>query len=154
MFRSRPWIFSGVNSPSGHKLSSPIVIPVFSGMTIEEPLSEGLHFGRGAIITSVTAVAVAVGYWGARNKLGIPASKVINSHFYAEINPEKCLSCGICADERCQVKAIEEGEEAYRVNLERCIGCGLCIRTCSGEAITLVHKDREKMMPPPVNEEA
>ncbi|MGC1403595.1 MAG: 4Fe-4S binding protein [Thermodesulfobacteriota bacterium] len=94
------------------------------------------------------------GVLGAINKLGIPASKVINSHYYAVIDPEKCLSCGICADERCQVKAIEEGEGAYRIDQERCIGCGLCISTCSGEAITLVHKDQEKIVPPPVNEEA
>ena len=94
------------------------------------------------------------GVLGAINKLGIPASKVINSHYYAEIDPEKCLSCGICADERCQVKAIEEGEGAYRIDPERCIGCGLCISTCSGEAISLVHKAQEKILPPPVNEEA
>ncbi len=50
------------------------------------------------------------------NKLGIPASKVINSHYYAEIDPEKCIQCGICADERCQVRAIEEGEESYRID--------------------------------------
>jgi Na+-translocating ferredoxin:NAD+ oxidoreductase subunit B len=93
------------------------------------------------------------GVLGGINKLGIPASKVIHSHYYAEIDPEKCLSCGICAEERCQVKAIEEGEEAYRIDPERCIGCGLCIRTCSGEAITLVHRDREKIVPPPISEE-
>jgi Na+-translocating ferredoxin:NAD+ oxidoreductase subunit B len=88
------------------------------------------------------------------NKLGFPASKVINSHYYAEIDPEKCLSCGTCADERCQVKAVEEGEEAYRVDPERCIGCGLCISTCSGEAIRLVPKDQEKRESPPISEEA
>jgi Fe-S-cluster-containing hydrogenase component 2 len=87
------------------------------------------------------------------NKLGIPASKVINSHYYAEIDPEKCLQCGICADERCQVKAIEEGEEAYHIIPERCIGCGLCISTCSGEAIQLVHKDPDQIVSPPINEE-
>lgn len=94
------------------------------------------------------------GVLGAINKLGLPASQVIHSHYYAEIDPEKCLSCGICADERCQVKAIEEGEESYRIDPERCIGCGLCIRTCSGEAISLVHRNLEKIVPPPFNEEA
>jgi Na+-translocating ferredoxin:NAD+ oxidoreductase subunit B len=94
------------------------------------------------------------GVLGAINRLGIPASKVINSHYYAEIDPDKCLSCGICADERCQVKAIEEGEVAYRIDPERCIGCGLCISTCSGEAIRLVHKDQEKIVSPPIDEAA
>jgi Na+-translocating ferredoxin:NAD+ oxidoreductase subunit B len=88
------------------------------------------------------------------NKLGIPASKVINSHYYAEIDPEKCLQCGICADERCQVGAIEEGEESYRIIQEKCIGCGLCISTCSGEAIQLIHKGQDQRVPPPFNEEA
>jgi Na+-translocating ferredoxin:NAD+ oxidoreductase subunit B len=94
------------------------------------------------------------GVLGAINRLGIPASKVINAHYYARIDPEKCLSCGICADERCQVKAIEEGEEAYRIDPEKCIGCGLCISTCSGEAITLVHKGQDQIVTPPVNEES
>jgi len=94
------------------------------------------------------------GVLGAINKLGIPASKVINSHYYAEIDAEKCLSCGICAEKRCQVKAIEEGEEAYQINPEKCIGCGLCISTCSGEAIRLIRKDQEKIVPPPIDENA
>jgi Fe-S-cluster-containing hydrogenase component 2 len=94
------------------------------------------------------------GVLGAINKLGLPAAKVINSHYYAEIDPEKCLSCGICADERCQVKAIEEGQGAYRIDPERCIGCGLCISTCSGQAIRLIHKNQEKIVPPPLTEEA
>jgi heterodisulfide reductase subunit A-like polyferredoxin len=88
------------------------------------------------------------------NKLGIPASMVINSHYYAKIDPEKCMQCGICADKRCQVKAIEEGDEAYRIIPERCIGCGLCISTCCGEAIRLVHKEQDQIVSPPVNEEA
>jgi len=94
------------------------------------------------------------GVLGAINRLGIPASKVINSHYYAVIDPEKCISCGICAEERCQVRAIEEGEEAYRIIPEKCIGCGLCIRSCSGEAIRLVHKDHNKIVSPPINENA
>ncbi len=94
------------------------------------------------------------GVLGAINRLGIPASKVINSHYYAEIDSEKCLSCGICAEERCQVKAIEEGEEAFRIIQEKCIGCGLCISTCSGEGISLVHKDPDRIMIPPVSEDA
>jgi Fe-S-cluster-containing hydrogenase component 2 len=86
------------------------------------------------------------------NKLGIPASTVINSHYYAQIEPEKCVSCGVCANERCQVKAIEEVDNIYSIVAERCIGCGLCITTCPGEAIRLVHKDADKRVAPPVNE--
>ena len=61
---------------------------------------------------------------------GMPASEVINSYYYAEIDPERCTVCGTCREERCQVGAIEAGDEAYRVVREKCIGCGLCVATC------------------------
>jgi Na+-translocating ferredoxin:NAD+ oxidoreductase subunit B len=92
------------------------------------------------------------GVLGAINELGIPAADVINSHYYTEIDPEQCVSCGLCAEERCQVGAIEEGEDAYRIIPERCIGCGLCISTCPADAIRLIHKNQRVL--PPITEEA
>ncbi len=88
------------------------------------------------------------------NELGIPASKVVNSYYYAEIDPDTCEACGTCADERCQVNAIEEGEDAYLVIKEKCIGCGLCISTCPAEAIQLIRKQPEEMVSPPSDEMA
>jgi len=92
------------------------------------------------------------GVLSAINKLGIPASLVINSHYYAEIDSETCIVCGTCSDERCQVNAIEHDEESYRIVPERCIGCGLCIHTCPTESIRLVHKNMENVTQPPVTE--
>ncbi len=86
------------------------------------------------------------------NEFDIPASLVINSHYYAEIDPETCIGCGTCADARCQVNAIEKEEDTYRIVPERCIGCGLCINTCPTESISLVHKDGENVSAPPVTE--
>ena len=88
------------------------------------------------------------------NELGMPASDVINSHYFAEIDPDLCTGCGICADERCQVGAIDEEDDTYRIVQDRCIGCGLCISTCPAEAIRLVHKDKEKLVEPPITEDA
>ena len=88
------------------------------------------------------------------NDLGLPAWDVVNSHYYATIDPDTCISCGLCAEERCQVAAIEEGEQAYRITPEKCIGCGLCISTCPVEAISLVRKEKEKIVPPPITENA
>ncbi len=87
------------------------------------------------------------------NELGIPAPDVINSHYYAEIDPDTCTGCGICADERCQVGAIEEGLDAYYIVPEKCIGCGLCISTCPAQAIGLIHKAPGELSPPPVTED-
>jgi len=87
------------------------------------------------------------------NQLGIPATTVINSQFYAEIDPEECTECGICAEERCQVNAIAEAEDgSYEIAPEKCIGCGLCISECPTEAIKLVRRPQEEMDVPPVDE--
>ncbi len=86
------------------------------------------------------------------NELGIPASLVINSPYYAVIDPDECSVCGVCADERCQVNAIEEGDDAYDIIKDKCIGCGLCITTCPTEAISLVKKASEEIEQPPANE--
>jgi H+/Na+-translocating ferredoxin:NAD+ oxidoreductase subunit B len=86
------------------------------------------------------------------NELGIDASKVINSHYYAQIDPDECIACGICADERCQVNAIEESDDVYRVIPEKCIGCGLCVTTCEVEAISLIRKPEEQIDTPPSDE--
>jgi electron transport complex protein RnfB len=88
------------------------------------------------------------------NELGIPAADVVNSHYYAEIDADECISCGVCLEERCQVGAIEEAGDAYRIIQEKCIGCGLCIRSCPTQAIRLVHKDMDKRETPPITEDA
>lgn len=85
------------------------------------------------------------------NELGIPAWDAVNSYHYARIDPEVCISCGICAENRCQVGAIAEVEQSYEIIPEKCIGCGLCLSACPAEAISLVRKDSA---PPPITEEA
>jgi ferredoxin len=89
---------------------------------------------------------------GAINKLGIPTQTVINSHYYAVINPDDCTVCGICAEERCQINAIEEGDEAFEIIKEKCIGCGLCITKCPDEAISLHRREEKDILIPPSDE--
>jgi ferredoxin len=87
------------------------------------------------------------------NELGMPASTVINSHYYAEIDQDECTDCGICAEERCQVNAISGGEDAsYQVIREKCIGCALCVTACPTDAITMVRKPEERSEAPPLDE--
>jgi electron transport complex protein RnfB len=79
------------------------------------------------------------------------ASMVVSSDFRAEIDPNLCQSCGKCKNERCQVNAIEAGEDFNRVVAERCIGCGLCVSTCPQGAAKLVAKSPNDIADPPVN---
>jgi H+/Na+-translocating ferredoxin:NAD+ oxidoreductase subunit B len=86
------------------------------------------------------------------NESKIPAGTVINTHYYAEKDPDLCTECGVCADERCQVNAIVEEDGEYRFIQEACIGCGLCVSTCPNEAITMIRKDEARQSRPPENE--
>jgi len=86
-------------------------------------------------------------------ELGIPASLVINSHYYAEIDGDRCTGCGLCAHGRCQVDAICEEKGSYRIVPEECIGCGLCIGTCPANAIHLIHRAPDRVAPPPFTED-
>ena len=74
---------------------------------------------------------------------------IASSNFVAAIDPETCVACGVCAEERCPVGAVEAGDDAYRVLAERCIGCGVCVPTCAAEAITLVRRAEEEQDVPP-----
>jgi len=79
-------------------------------------------------------------------------SGAIHSNYTAVIDEEACVSCGLCADERCQLDAIEEVDDTYRVMADRCIGCGLCISTCPADAVSIVRKAEEALEAPPKNE--
>ncbi len=69
------------------------------------------------------------------------------SGFIASTDTDACDGCGICADERCPMKAIEIVDEAAVVNKDRCIGCGLCATGCPVEAMQLI---RRKEIPVPL----
>jgi Na+-translocating ferredoxin:NAD+ oxidoreductase subunit B len=84
--------------------------------------------------------------------MGFP--QIVNSHYYAVIDSDKCSACGLCADERCQVKAIKKDEDFCSVMKEKCIGCGLCATTCPEDAISLVHKEPQDLIYPPRDEDA
>jgi Pyruvate/2-oxoacid:ferredoxin oxidoreductase delta subunit len=60
------------------------------------------------------------------------------SNYRAVIDPEKCISCGVC-QERCPVDAITDDEnDKSKVDRAKCIGCGVCVIGCPTDAIELV----------------
>ena len=81
-------------------------------------------------------------------------TNVVNSDFYSEIEVEPCTGCGICAENVCQVDAISEEGEAYRVDGALCLGCGNCVDLCPTEAIQLRRKRPEDRQAPPADHDA
>jgi len=74
---------------------------------------------------------------------------VVCSSFYARVDPDACIACGLCA-ERCQMDAITVTETAT-VDAKRCIGCGLCVPACELEAMVLCEKEASERWEPPAN---
>ncbi len=73
------------------------------------------------------------------------------SNYLAKIDGEICTACGICADERCPMDAIEEADGVYSVIEEKCVGCGLCLVTCPVDAIALMERPISEREDPPRN---
>jgi electron transport complex protein RnfB len=69
------------------------------------------------------------------------------SAFFAEVKAEECTGCGICADERCPMNAIEMKDDLAVVAPEKCIGCGLCVTACPVEAIVLARRSDAPEVP-------
>ena len=58
----------------------------------------------------------------------------------AEIDPDKCLSCGKCRD-ICRFNAIDITYGVYKVDPISCDGCGYCARICPAEAIVNIEQN-------------
>ena len=66
------------------------------------------------------------------------------SNYRAVIDPEECISCGVCI-ERCPVNAIAEDENGKsKVDRAKCIGCGVCVIGCPTDAIEMVPVSEEE----------
>jgi Na+-translocating ferredoxin:NAD+ oxidoreductase subunit B len=76
---------------------------------------------------------------------------IAKSNYVAMIDQESCTACGVCANERCPVAAIEEIDGVYTVKPERCIGCGVCTPSCPTESISLIRKPESSWDDPPSN---
>lgn len=75
-------------------------------------------------------------------------------HYCARIDDDKCSACGICAEERCRVNAIETDGDSFSIVKSKCIGCGLCATTCPEDAVSLIHKEPHELIRPPKDEDA
>ncbi|MBI9103828.1 MAG: 4Fe-4S binding protein [Spirochaetales bacterium] len=61
----------------------------------------------------------------------------ISELYKADIDPEKCIDCGICA-EICYSNAIDKMEGVHKADHGICTGCGLCAGVCPVKAIKYI----------------
>ncbi|WP_147820927.1 4Fe-4S binding protein [Salidesulfovibrio onnuriiensis] len=59
-----------------------------------------------------------------------------SSGYLAEVDEEKCVSCGQCA-QYCQFKAIGFRKGSAFIRPKRCMGCGVCVDKCNKGALSL-----------------
>lgn len=66
----------------------------------------------------------------------VPQEPTGEHHFPIQIDAERCVACGRCAQEVCQIGAFtithrpEEGCPIPTIDVDRCIACGQCIKHC------------------------
>jgi MinD superfamily P-loop ATPase len=58
---------------------------------------------------------------------------------YAQVDPEKCSSCGLCV-EIGHCNAILLTDESATIDSQLCQGCSTCIDICPKKAITMVER--------------
>ncbi len=68
------------------------------------------------------------------------------SGFRPRVDSDACTGCGICADERCPMGAIEIKDAAV-IDEGKCIGCGLCVTACPVKAMTLIRRSEQPEIP-------
>ncbi len=73
------------------------------------------------------------------------------ANYYAVLDPEKCILCGVCA-KTCQVEAIRVKKQHKKIveiyiDEKKCIGCGNCVTACKVDALALVKKADETVPP-------
>ena len=120
--------------------------------TEREGLVHATYNVRGQQMFVCNCCSCCCGFLRSIKEFGAPYL-LTRSNFVASIDEGRCDGCGICAEQRCPMNALElpPGGSPYWVRDERCIGCGLCAVTCPNDAIRLVRRPAAEQDNPPKN---
>jgi len=75
------------------------------------------------------------------------SNAIAGSGFIPVNQPQLCTGCGICAEERCPMQAIEIAADRALIDLDKCLGCGLCATGCPNQAMRM-ERAQERVEPP------
>jgi len=75
------------------------------------------------------------------------ANVVARSAFVNTVDEMLCNGCETCLD-YCQFDALKV-EAVLQINSLRCVGCGVCVASCPSEALALVRRPEEEILPIP-----
>ncbi len=78
------------------------------------------------------------------------ANVVARSAFVNQVDEDACIACGACV-EQCAFAALTL-DDVVRVDAVRCVGCGVCVPVCPENALALVRRPEEEVLPPPVTD--
>jgi Na+-translocating ferredoxin:NAD+ oxidoreductase subunit B len=81
--------------------------------------------------------------------LGI-ANVVARSAFVNTVDEELCSGCELCV-EYCQFDALAVQDGNAQIDILRCVGCGVCVTACPDQALGLVRRSEEDILPVPAN---
>ena len=70
------------------------------------------------------------------------------SHYTLEVDPDKCIACGLCVD-RCPMHIITINDEGWAEPGVNCFRCGQCAYVCPQGARQLVLRDESELAPLP-----
>lgn len=85
----------------------------------------------------------------------IGVSNVIaRSAFVNTVDPSLCVGCETCI-EYCQFGALSlRPEDPYiQINSTKCVGCGVCVSHCPEEALAMIRRSEDEILPVPANHE-
>lgn len=82
------------------------------------------------------------------SELGI-ANAVAQSAFVNQVDEDLCINCEDCL-EYCQFDALSM-DVIVEVDQLRCVGCGVCVQSCPEEALLLVRRPEQEVLPVPAS---
>ncbi len=163
-----------IDDPCDHPLDNCMVfhkrpnafanIPHIEVLTKEESLARLKAAADAGLVHSVTNAKEDISYicncctcscgiLRGMAEMGI-ANVVARSAFVNTVDEDLCQGCEDCI-EYCQFNALALHDDALLIdiNATSCVGCGVCVPVCPEEALVLVRRPEEDILPVPVTED-